>query len=101
VAFSAFGASLHQDADIDVGSLDELAARCVRGIPRADRAAVRVYIEAALAELTAAEIKGVLSRASPDLMFDSRSARALFAAAARLLGEAGSGDGTPPTGSPN
>ncbi|QLQ13235.1 MAG: hypothetical protein HZY74_08030 [Brevundimonas sp.] len=70
--------NLHQDVDLFANSIGELAAYCVDGIPKDDRADLKAWL-LSLGKLTNAELKGVINRAGKkagaDIYFDTKHVR--------------------------
>ena len=84
-AFRRFACGLHQDIGLEADSFEALARVLLGGVDAAQHPALRRYVDHLRATPTAAEIKGVLNRASPEVRFNTQGAAALLRAAAEQL----------------
>ena len=82
----AFARGLHQDVLVGLSSEHDLAQVLLSGLTPVEKAAFRDWLPMALETLTSAEMKGMLERASPDILFSSKGAHGLLRAAADELG---------------
>lgn len=83
--FRAFCRGLHQDWPLMGPDRQTLAAACVGFVSDADRPALESYLAKALANLTNAELKGLLRKGGSELIFDPKGARAFLEAAMQAL----------------
>ena len=73
--FAQLCEGLHQDAPLTSGAA--LAKHCLAFVVTAERTALSAYLEQ-ISVRPAAELKGVFNRASTDIDFDAREARAFL-----------------------
>jgi hypothetical protein len=74
---------LHQDVKLIHG--DNFIEGCIDALSPQDRVELRTYVEWLLKSKSNAELKGLLRRSVVDLLFTSKSARAVFDAMAASL----------------
>lgn len=85
-AFRDLCSGLHQDAlHFAKGSVEQLAADCIKFVPVGKHAELRAYLERLLAKLTPAELKGVMNRMKTDVAFHRHGSEAFLKAVLNAL----------------
>jgi hypothetical protein len=85
-SFRQLCCGLHQDALKIAGhDIRRLAANCVDFVPEGRKQELRAYIQKLLAELTPAQLNGVMKRARTDFYFKGEASRVFLEAAADAL----------------
>jgi hypothetical protein len=84
-SFAQLCRGLHQDAVLEADDLAKLVALAARGVPPDQHAELSDFLRSTLERSTAAELKGLLNRASPDVHFTSRGAADFLAAVVTAL----------------
>lgn len=84
-AFKALAERLHQDVMIDIDRYEDLAATILSSVHERDRMALREQLATALDQLSPAELKGKLNRATSDWRFTTKGADQFLRAVLGLL----------------
>ena len=84
-AFERLCRGLHQDVLLEVRNPSHLATAVVRGVPAEQHAELLDFLRSTIERSTAAELKGLLNRTTPDLHFTTKGAEAFLAAVVAAL----------------